>query len=379
MTTPKQIPSEHPGTHIAEELESRGWSQADLAFILGMDGTQLNKLIKGKTDITPETAIVLGDAFDMPAEFFMNLQSAYDLVKAKKADPGISKRARLSVFPIREMIKRGWIEDSEPALLDLQMLRFFGENSIEEIPFVGESVITAHAAKKANYDETTPAQYAWLHRVKKIAERIECPLYSEDELRKKLPTIRAHMLDLDDLIHIPEILRKCGVRFVLVEALPGSKMDGVCVWLNRQPVIGMTMRFSRPDNFCFVLRHEIEHVLRGDGKEASFSPVDVLDAEHLNDNVPECERIANEAAGEFCVPRMLLDSFLARKGAFISERDVLNFAARVQMNPSVVVGQIQYRTNKYGLLRKYQATNIRDRLLAWEFKDGWGYLAPTGL
>lgn len=376
-TAPQKVPIDHPGTFVAEELKEREWTQADLAYILGMDGTQLNKLIKGKTDITPESAIALGDAFDMPAEFFLNLQNAFDILKAKKADPGVSKRARLAKFPIREMIKRGWIEDSDAALLDLQIMRFFEKSSIEDIPFVGDAPIIPHAAKKTNYDETTAAQYAWLHRVRKIAEHMECPLYSASELRNKLASIRAHMLDLDDLIHIPTILSKCGVRFVLVEALPGSKIDGVCVWLDGQPVIGMTLRLNRPDNFCFVLRHEIEHIFREDGKGETFSPVDVLDADHLSNTAPECEKIANEAAGEFCVPRTLLESFLSRKGSFISERDVLNFAARVQMNPAVVVGQIQYRTNKYGLLRKYQ-TNIQDRLLAWKYKDGWGHFAPTG-
>ena len=126
-----------------------------------------------------------------------------------------------------------------------------------------------------------------------------------------------------------------------------------------------------------MLRHEIDHILRGDGKEATFAPVDVVEVDNLNSDLPECEWLANEAAAEFCVPRVHLDSFLARKGSFIKERDVLNFSARIQMNPSVVIGQIQYRTNKYGLLRKYH-TSIKERLLAWKFKDGWGHFAPTG-
>jgi HTH-type transcriptional regulator/antitoxin HigA len=276
------------------------------------------------------------------------------------------------------MIKRGWIEDTEPALLDLQIMRFFNKNRIEDIPFVGDAPLIAHAAKKTSYDDTTPIQYAWLHRVRKIAESMECSLYSETELKNNLKTIRAHMLDTDDLIHIPTILQKCGVRFVLVEALPSSKIDGVCVWLDGQPVIGMTLRLNRADNFCFVLRHEIEHVLRGDGKDVSFSPCDEIDGQQNDDDLPNCEKIANEAAAEFCIPRTLLDSFIMRKSPFISERDVLSFAARVEINPSVVVGQIQKRTKKWGWLRKYH-TSIQDKLMDWKFKDGWGYSAPTGL
>lgn len=374
-------PVDHPGTFIAEELGARGWSQADLAYILGVDGAQLNRLIKGHTDITPDTAVTLGDAFDMPAEFFMNLQKMYDLQKAKKADPGVRTRSSwVSVFPVREMIKRGWIEDAEPGLLDLQMMQFFGKNRIEDIPFVSDAPILAHAAKKGGYEKITPIQYVWLNRVRKIAEGIrDCPSYSRDALRKNLAGIRAHMLDKSDLIHVPEILWKCGVRFVLVEALPSSKIDGVCVWIDGQPVIGVTLRLDRLDNFCFVLRHEIEHILREDGKEESFAPVDEFNAGfELSDEEPECERIANAQAAEFCVPQVLLQSFLLRKSPFISERDVLSFAARIEINPAIVVGQIQNQTKNYAWLRRYQ-TPIRDFLGDWKFKDGWGFQVPTGL
>lgn len=380
MARAAPMPVDHPGTFIEEELEARGWAQADLAYILGMDQGQLNKLIKGTTSITPDTAVALGDAFDMPAEFFLNLQKMYDLAKARKADPGVKTRASwLSIFPVREMIKRGWIEDAEPGLLDLQMLRFFEKNRVEDIPFVGNAPIIAHAAKKSAYDKITPIQYAWLHRVRKVAEGAEAPLYSEKVLRDSLSAVRAHMIDSDDLIHIPAILQKCGVRLIFVEALPGSKIDGVCVWIDGQPVIGMTLRLDRFDNFCFVLRHEIEHVLRGDGKEESFSPVDELNADYQNvEGMPECEVIANNEAANFCVPRELLNSFIARKSPFISERDVVNFASRIEINPAVVVGQIQNKTKKYGWLRKYQ-TGVREHLSDWNYTDGWGHFAPMNI
>lgn len=370
------LPVDHPGTFIEEELDARGWAQADLAYILGMDVSQLNKLIKGATSITPDSAVALGDAFDVPAEFFMNLQKIYDLQKAKKADPGVKTRAAwLSVFPIREMIKRGWIEDAEPDLLDLQMMRFFGKNRIQDIPFVSDAPLLAHAARKRDYEGTTEIQYVWLNRVRKMAEQMECPLYSEDKLRKGLPSIKEHLLLKEDLIHIPEILHRCGVRFVLVEHLPGSKIDGVCVWLDGQPVIGMTLRLDRIDNFAFVLRHEIEHVLNGDGKEYTFAPVD---SDTGKEAELECERVANDAAASFCVPAAQLQSFIARKSPFISREDVLQFAARMEVHPGIVVGQIQNHTKKWNWLREYQI-GVREHLMDWKYKDGWGHFSPTGL
>lgn len=376
MAKAAPMPVDHPGTFIEEELEARGWAQADLAYILDMNVSQLNKLIKGNTKIMPDTAVALGDAFDMPAEFFMNLQKMFDLQTARKADPGVKTRAAwLSKFPVREMINRGWIENAEPDLLDLQMMRFFGKNRIEDIPFVSDAPLLAHAARKSDYDGTTEIQYVWLNRVRKMAEQIECPLYSEEALRKSLPVIKEHLLLKEDLIHIPDVLHRCGVRFVLVEHLQGSKIDGVCVWLGGQPVIGMTLRLDRIDNFAFVLRHEIEHVLNGDGKEYSFAPVD---SDTGKDVELECERIANAAAASFCVPPVQLHSFIARKSPFISREDVLQFASRMEVHPGIVVGQIQFQTKKWGWLKEYQI-GVREHLIDWKYVDGWGRFSPTGL
>jgi len=380
MGQTKIAPVDHPGTFIVEELAARNWQQVDLAYVLGISPQQLSPLLNGKAAISPDMAAALGDAFDMPADFFANLQKMYDLHKAKPVDPGVRTRASwLSFFPVRDMIKRGWIEETDPGLLDLQMMRFFGKNRVGDIPFVGGGEIVPHAAKKSGaYEGTTPTQYAWLHRVMKIAELSSAPPYSEPALRGSLEKIRAHLLDKDDLIHIPEILRQCGVRFSLVEALPGSKIDGVCVWVGGQPAIGMTIRLDRLDNFAFVLRHEIEHVLQGDGREVSFSPVDEIDGVSDSTNLPEEEIVANGAAAEFCVPRQQISSFMLRKGQFISEQDVLAFAARLEVHPAIVIGQIQHERKNYGWLRKYQ-TSIRNYLLEWRCVDGWGVTFPTGL
>lgn len=379
MSSPNAIPIDHPGTFIVEELEARGWQQVDLAYVLGVSPQQLSPLLTGKASITPDLAAQLGEAFDMPAEFFANLQKLYDLYKAKPVDPGVKKRAAwLAHFPVREMIKRGWIEDTEPGLLDLQMLRFFGKNRVEDIPFVGDAEI-AHAARKGgDYSETTAAQYVWLHRVMKIAEKENAGKFSADHLRDMLPRIRAHLQAKEDIIRIPQMLRDCGVRFALVEGFPGSKIDGVCVWLNDQPAIGMTTRLDRFDNFAFVLRHEIEHVLCGDGREVSFAPVDEFDDDIESEELPEKELRANTAATEYLVPPHLLRSFMARKGDFISERDVLDFAARLEIHPAIVIGQIQHKRKNYAWLRKYQTT-IRKYLFDWEFVDGWGRQFATQL
>jgi len=366
-----------PGFYIREELEERGWSQRDLAFVLGCPEQAVNMIISGKRGISPEMAKALGDVFDVPAEFFANLQSIYDLAKARDPDPGVARRARLQDrYPVREMIKRGWLEETDATLLEVQMTRFFECSDPEEIPHM------PHAGYKSHYDETPPPQLAWLFRVRQIAKSIAAVKYTEKMLREAIQRLRSLAYEPDEIRHVPRILMECGVRFILVEPLPSSKIDGVCVWLDdRSPVIGISTRLDRIDNFWFVLPHEIEHVLSGHGQSRG----EIIDAELEGERassettVSEEERTANRAAADFCVSDAELDSFIARKHPYISERDIVGFAHRLQVHPGIVVGRYQYRTGRYDFLRKYQV-RIRQFLIdGGALVDGWGHIAPVSI
>lgn len=65
-----------PGEYIRDELDARGWTQADLAAIMERPLPTVNQIISGKKAITPETAIELGQAFGTSPELWMNLEWA---------------------------------------------------------------------------------------------------------------------------------------------------------------------------------------------------------------------------------------------------------------------------------------------------------------
>jgi len=363
-----------PGLYIKEELEARGWSQRDLAYVLGMAEQQLSRVLSGNQAVTPDMARLLGDAFDVPAEFFANLQKQYDLARAKAPDPAVKTRAALQLaFPIREMIRRGWIEDSDPALLELQVTRFFEAANLNEVPKL------PFAAKRTHYDDDPPGQIAWLFRVRQLARQISVPSYSETKLRDALRKLRALTIDPESVEQVFSILAECGVRFVIVESLPNAKLDGVCTWLDDQsPVIGMSTFYDRLDNFWFVLRHEIEHVLLRHGEERAI--LDNLEGEAGSDskNIAQEERLANAAAASFCIPNQKMESFYLRKNPYFSERDVIGFASIMEVHPAIVVGQIQHMTRRFGFLRKYQVP-IRKYVVLSGIADGWGNVASANL
>lgn len=74
----------HPGELLAEELEVRGMTQRALASVIGRPAQTVNEIVRGKKAITAETAIQLEDALDIPAHFWLNLQSDYELAVARR-------------------------------------------------------------------------------------------------------------------------------------------------------------------------------------------------------------------------------------------------------------------------------------------------------
>lgn len=374
MTDTATAPAEvfPPGVYLKEEIEARGWIQSEFAEIIGKPPAMVNQIILGKRAITPETAQVIAAALGTSAELWLNLEAAHQIYnKTAAASPRIRIEAAVrEKFPVREMIKRGWIEKGEsPEVLTARVLAFYEIESLDETPRFRYAAkkIAGKNAEPENFDDLTPLQRAWLFRVKQVAETMVIPRYSEQALRDAMPDLQSLMSAPEETRHIPALLEKCGVRFVIVEPFAGSGIDGVCFWLNGdqwQPVIGMSLRYDRIDNFWFVLRHEIEHVLQ------KHAMVDI-ELDEAAVNVPEQERDATKASLEFAVPKVEMDDFIARKQPVFSERNVSGFAARLGVHPGIVVGQLQHRLNRFNLLRTH-LVGIRDILTASAVTDGYG-------
>jgi HTH-type transcriptional regulator/antitoxin HigA len=369
-----------PGQLIRHLLEERGWTQKVLAVVLNTTEQAINLLILGKRDLSAAMAIMLGEVFGVAPERFLELQKSYELYRARgvvQPDPHLARRAGLfGALPVGEMIKRRWIDADDVKQVERvesELARFFGVKEPGEII----SATLPHAAKKTDVDgPVAPAQMAWLFRVKHLArEMVLAGRYSTESCREAIKALSGLLASAEEARHVPRILSEAGIRLVLVESLPKAKIDGACLWLDETaPVIGMSLRFDRIDNFWFVLRHELEHVLLKHGR---VEPIIDTDIEAAGQDVPDEERLANEAASAFCVPKKELDSFIARKQPVFAERDILGFAARLRLHPGLVAGQLRYRLKRWDLFAKH-LVKIRHVVAPGAVVDGWGDVAPVG-
>lgn len=375
----ERIPAEvfPPGEFIREELEARGWNQNDLAEILGSYPRLVSEIITGKRAITPETAKKLAAAFGTSAQLWMNLESTYRLWRVRSQEGAIARRARLfERAPVKEMAKRLWIEYSQNAeVLEKALLDFFEITSIEEEP----QFWSFAARTSLSYRSVTSSQRAWLFRARRLARAVSVGRFSEALLKEAMARFRQLLPNPEDTRHVPRIMAEAGVRFVVLEPLPQSRIDGACFWLDeRSPVIIVSLRYDRIDGFWHTLLHECGHVLRDDGLNENAP----LDTDLLGDGSeaekPENEQEVDAFAAESLIAREELDDFITRIGPLYSKRAIKGFANRIGVHPGIVVGQLQHRREISYAHSRDLLVRVRHIITGSALTDGWGHF-PSGV
>lgn len=157
-------------------------------------------------------------------------------------------------------------------------------------------------------------------------------------------------------LYAPKVLKEMGIILVYQEAIPSAKVDGV-VYVNDlgNPVIAMSLRYNRLDNYWFTLLHELSHVLLH---------YDLLGApiiEDLDESDPN-NLVESQA------DRMALDSFIPRnlwRGCTVmktlKEEDLFSFAKELGIHPAIIAGRIRTEKNAFKYFSKLvNSVNVRE-------------------
>jgi len=356
-----------PGDFILEELDARGWTQTDLAKILNRPVPAINEIVAGKRGITPDTAVALAGAFGTSSELWMNLETTYRLSLAAPTDPQIARRAKLyGLFPVREMVRRQWVEDANDIeLLERRVCSFLSFRSIDDEPAFG-----AAARKSTSYESATRAQVAWLARTKQLAKTVPAAAFDDKEFASQFPLLRSLAKNAQDVRRVPQMLAEMGVRLVVVEPLAKTKIDGAAFWLDdRSPVIALSLRTDRIDSFWFTLVHECVHIVNRDKESIDIELVG--QDRRADDELPEFERVANQQAAELLIRDQDICSFIARTQPYYAKTKILGFAERIGVHPGIVVGQLQHRKEILWSHSRDLVAKVRALAVSATLTDGW--------
>ena len=359
-----------PGEMIAQQIKTRKLTQKAVASIAGIDQAILSRIIKGGRSVDPNTALKLQEAIDIDALLLLKAQLLKDFENAERNFKERAKikeaRAVYEFSPTQEMINRGWLpgvkKNSDLSSLESALKKFYALEDLTQIP-----KCCPHAAKKTNeMSPSTPSQIAWLQRAKQKAHDLAVDhVFQEHRMAECFYKLRSLLMDASSVVFVEQLLRDYGIRLVFIEKLKSSKIDGACLWINQNndPVIAMSLRYDRIDNFWFILRHELEHVRNGDGKGSAEI-----------DEIENIEEAANQAFQHFIDPNNVIAQFVKTHNGHISSTNIEDLSKQLQIHPGLVVGQVHHLTQRYALFRQY-LEKFRHHLIPQGANvDGWNSL-----
>lgn len=328
-----------PGDVLSAELELRGMTQQELAKRTGLTPKHIIAIIKARSTITPETAIKLERALGMAADYWLNLESHYQEVRARLNEESQLNEDLdwLTRIPVSQMVKLNWISKfSEKKAQLVEVLRFFGIASVSQWNDMWPNLNVAY--RQHNHHEVfAESVSAWLRRGEIEAAQIPCAPYEKSTFRDVLDQMRQLTTEAPE-VFIPRMQALCasaGVAVVFVPCLPKTGVSGATRWLNsNKAVIQLSLRYRSDDHLWFTFFHEAGHIMLHGKKE--------LFLEGSKNGLDEAkEEEANKFAQEELIPKIEFSNFIQQKT--FSKASISAFSKKIGIAPGIVVGQLQHK------------------------------------
>jgi HTH-type transcriptional regulator/antitoxin HigA len=329
---PIDMPS--PIAAIEFRMEQAGLKPRDLIPMLG-SRTAVSEVLSGKRPLTLTMAHALHEALGIPAAL---------LLKPAQKSLG-SLISSFAKFPLKAMYKLGWIaEASEKALQKL--IKTLGPDVPEIQPMYRKNDTSRQNAQTDVY-----ALQAWCLRVLKEAldQRIKVTYEKgtvDEAFLQDIAKLSIH--ENGPLLAKAELAKK-GIALVALQHLPRTHLDGAAFWFKDRPVIGMTLRYDRVDNFWFCLLHELAHIGRHLDGEPKTSFVDDHSLRGTSKDPREHE--ADDWAEKALIPKPEWEASAAKSNQ--TPEAVMALARLVHRHPAIIAGRIRYEGKNYHLLSQF--------------------------
>ncbi|HZT04962.1 MAG TPA: ImmA/IrrE family metallo-endopeptidase [Steroidobacteraceae bacterium] len=323
-----------PVDAILFRMEQQGLRQKDIADILG-GKNRASEILARKRPLTLSMIRALYENLDIPPA----------LLIAPPAPPSDDS----DEFDVGEgaadlLVTRRWVPSTEDAKAWLQrLLAPIGS------PAYLKHTLTVGVSKRTNRTNL----WLWLARVREIADsrthlhgRYRKGNLNEESMRY---LVRLSWMERGPQL-AKEFLEEKGIALVIEPHLPNTWLDGAAM-LGRHglPIIGMTLREDRLDNFWFTLVHECIHV----SKHLDTSGFRAIADEHIekpDTDTVEIEKEANSLAAEILLPR----GVWRRSAAYLnpSTESIQQLAEKLQVHPAIVAGRLRFERKNYALFTK---------------------------
>lgn len=324
-----------PGDTLLDTLEMHGLTQAELAARTGRPRQAINEIVKGKKEITAETALQLEKVLGVPANFWLAREQRYRefLARQAEAEKLHDHTDLLDRFPVAELVKRGWMAARASAAEKLdELLRYFGAAGPEELKTLCLHTQAAFRQSKA-FNANNGALNAWLRKGEIIGQQTETQPYDKSKFMEALQVARGLTCKQPEEFMEPlkQACADAGVVLAFVPEFRGLHTSGATRWLRPdKALLQLSLRFRWADQIWFSFFHEAGHIVLH-GKKDVF----------LEDGIKSAqEDEANQFAGDLLIPPDKWARYVESRQ--FSGAGVARFADSIGVHACIVVGRLQH-------------------------------------
>ncbi|MDD2897838.1 MAG: ImmA/IrrE family metallo-endopeptidase [Desulfuromonadaceae bacterium] len=319
---------------IAFRMEQAGLKQKDLIPYIG-SRSKVSEVLSRQRPLSIAMMRKLHEGLGIPADVLLKEPGALVIP--------VSGGIEWERFPLAEMIKRNWLKDFHGTVAEAkkqasEVLTAWAGSLGFEVP--QPALLRQHVRSGSESDGY--ALTAWRIRVSLLAMEQKVLKYQKGTVTPDFvrDLVRLSYLDEGPLL-AQEFLLKNGIHFVVESHLKHTHLDGAAIKLpDGSPLVAVTLRYDRLDNFWFTLCHELAHVaLHFDGAETAF--FDDLDQAGLD----TVENDADLWASDALIPPECWHA--ANLGRRPPKRIIVNLATSLRINPAIPAGRIRGTTGNY--------------------------------
>ena len=349
------IPLPDPIAAIEFRMEQQGLSQRDLIPYIG-SRPKVSEVLSGKRSISMSMARALHKHLGISADVL--LQETGTTFEDTETFEDLYEGLAFERFPLTEMVNREWVKG------DLKHYKPYKDHAEELVRILwgraGNPPVSMNALYRRNeHRRVNPktdryALQAWCWQVLATAnENPPFKPYREGAVDLNFLNNVAKLSPLENgPLKAKEFLAEHGIALVIEKHLPRTHLDGATLWsVDDRPVVGMTLRYDRIDNFWFTLLHELAHVgwHQGTTKNEFVDDMSLRKPKRSADVNVETE--ADDWAERALIPNEIWESSRVRNSP--RPMNVINLANELNVHPAVVAGRVRYERDNYRLLSQF--------------------------
>ena len=329
---------------IKFRMDQLGLTQKDMVPYIGPK-SKVSEVLNGKRPLSLTMMRSLNKNLGISAEVLLNEPGA--------RFPDGMQNLEWDKFPVVEIAKRCWVpnvNDPRENAEELMHNLIIQAGGMETVPF---SLLRQGRGARYNSKMDPYALTAWCLRV--IALARANPLNNRYKKGSIKPSTLQEIARLSYFENGPllakEYLEKQGIYLIAVPHLPKTYLDGATILMpDGTPVIGLTLRHDRIDNFWFCLLHELVHV----AKHLTASDRIIIDDLDLRERATESEDKIEKEADEISRDALIPKKVWKRnpiKGK-VTAAKVYTLAEQLKIHPAIIAGRVRHEQNNYKLLSK---------------------------